>query len=201
MWYDLIFYSTADFSDIYISEIDYNRQFKYLTCVSSGRPVNSWEWLRDGKVINKNDSNYNQTQVITNYTAPTYVHSLSSEDMVDTKGRFSCVVRDSEGNTDRKTIMINSKSNCLFFCQISAIYLACYIDCPPGKYGAVAFDGSTVCVPCPANSMSTSVGSNGCGCLLGYYRNQLEDKHFPCSRMAYLYLIRGKFLHETNAKK
>ena len=117
MWYDMIFFSTADFSDIYISEINYNRQFMYLTCASSGRPVNSWEWLKDGMVINKSDSSYNQTQVITNYTTPTYVHSLSSEDMFDTKGRFTCLVRDSEGNTDQKTIMINSKSNGIFFCH------------------------------------------------------------------------------------
>ena len=36
-------------------------------------------------------------------------------------------------------------------------------------------------MPCPANSMSTSVGSNGCGCLRENYRNHLEDNHFPCT--------------------
>ncbi len=59
--------------------------------------------------------------------------------------------------------------------------LILFSDCPPGQYGAVAFDGSTVCVQCPANSMSVSEGSNECGCLQGYYRNDLEDAHFPCS--------------------
>ena len=83
----------------------------FITCASSGRPVDSWEWLRDGMVIDNNDSNYNQTQAITNYTTPTYVQYLFSEDMANIIGRFTCVVRDSEGNTDRKTAMINSKEN------------------------------------------------------------------------------------------
>jgi len=60
-------------------------------------------------VIDKNNANYHQTQAITDYTTATYVQTLSSEDMTNTVGRFTCLVRDSEGNNDRKTIMINSK--------------------------------------------------------------------------------------------
>ncbi len=67
-------------------------------------------------------------------------------------------------------------------------YNSFHTDCPPGQYGAVAFDGSTVCVQCPANSMSVSKGSNECGCLQGYYRNDLEDAHFACTRKLRLWL-------------
>ena len=100
----------ADFSDISISEVVYNRDLSHINGVSSGRPVDTWEWLKDGRVIEKNDYSFNQSQVISNYTAPTYVLSLSSEDMAVMQGRFTCLVTDSNGNTDRKTIMINSKN-------------------------------------------------------------------------------------------
>ena len=90
--------------------------------MSSGRLVGSWEWLKDGIVIEKNSYNFNQSELISNYTAPTYVHSLSREDVVEMEGRFTCLVTDSDGNTDRKTIMINStKIRCF---NTSTTYLA-----------------------------------------------------------------------------
>ena len=100
----------TDFSDIYISEVAYNRDLSRINCVSSGRPVDTWEWLKDGKVIKNSNYTFNQSQVISNYTAPTFVHALSSEDVVVMQGRFTCLVTDSDGNTDCKTIMINSKN-------------------------------------------------------------------------------------------
>jgi len=72
----------------------------------------------DGAVINKSDSSYNQTQAIKNYTEPVYVHYLLSEDMVSIKGRFTCLVRDSYGNTDQKTILINGKNECFLSNEI-----------------------------------------------------------------------------------
>ena len=53
--------------------------------------------------------------------------------------------------------------------------------CATNHYLAFSEDGNGVCRPCPANSISTSPESLFCGCVQGYYRNQLEDINVPCT--------------------
>ena len=57
--------------------------------------------------------------------------------------------------------------------------------CPTDMYVVTNADGSTVCRDCPANSISSSINSPFCGCIPGYYRNQLEDIHVDCTRKDY----------------
>ena len=56
-----------------------------------------------------------------------------------------------------------------------------YSDCSIGSYLAETSNRTTVCRPCPENSVSTSSNSRFCVCLQGYYRNLLEAIHVPCT--------------------
>jgi len=98
-----------DISDISIKALKFNRSSKLLHCVSTGRPVDRWLWLINGMTIERNNSNYIQTQVITNYTTSTYRQSLSARVDIVLKGRITCIVEDSEGYSESKTVLLNSE--------------------------------------------------------------------------------------------
>ena len=50
-----------------------------LTCTSSGGPVDSVTWLKDGSEVRGNSSVYNQTQTITDAVMGTYLHTLTGQ--------------------------------------------------------------------------------------------------------------------------
>ncbi len=103
--------------DIGIHDLYYSRQLKILTCTSSGRPVDLIQWFRDGKVIEKSNTIYDMAQALVNESSAEYRHTLSSNNTSYFHGRFTCVISDVDKNSDRRTLMINSKYNCiLLFC-------------------------------------------------------------------------------------
>ena len=73
--------------------------------------MDSFQWLKDGRVIDKDSSKYNQTQIITDGSSVTYQHTLSSERKTSFEGRFTCLVRDVYGNSESRMLMLNSKSS------------------------------------------------------------------------------------------
>ena len=61
------------------------------------------------------------------------------------------------------------------------------VPCSVRMYIVTTSNGSDVCTPCPANSVSLSSQSRECLCIQGYYRHQQEDVHIGCtSKWKYL---------------
>ncbi len=104
----------ADFADLAIKSLSYSKLSTSLTCTSIGRPVNSMQWLKDDKIIYRNSSMYSQGQELSDGGSAIYQHILSSDAESNFQGRFTCVVEDIYGNSDRKTTMINSKADARF---------------------------------------------------------------------------------------
>ena len=87
-----------------IVSLKYDRTSMTLTCISSGGPVDSVTWLRDGVKICRNSSLFSQTQTITDAVSATaYQHTLSSRDYSNLVGNFTCEVRDGTINISRST--------------------------------------------------------------------------------------------------
>ena len=78
-----------------------------LTCVSSGGPVNTVTWTRNGADISS--SPYQLRQSLENGTNSTYHNLLTvtSDDVEDYIGSFSCTVSNSRGNSPPQTLDIN----------------------------------------------------------------------------------------------
>ena len=66
--------------------------------------MDSVTWSKDGGEVGPE---FNQTQVLTDTLSATYVHTLSSEDIGDFVGSFTCEVRDADGIVDTRTQILN----------------------------------------------------------------------------------------------
>ena len=86
-----------------------------LTCTSAGGMVDSVTWRKDG--VEVVGSEFSQMQTITDTLSATYQHSLSSRDIANFVGTFTCEVEDTGGNVDQRSLFINGK--------IMGIILAC----------------------------------------------------------------------------
>ncbi len=96
---------------------DYNRTTLTLTCTTSGRPVHSITWLKDGTVVGTvGDTQFRQEQTITDALRATYQHTLIGEDIASLVGSFTCTVGDTDGNSVTRTRRLNGTvtlySNC-----------------------------------------------------------------------------------------
>ena len=90
-----------------ITDICYDRLALVLTCSSSGRPIDTVTWFKDGSVIRGDSSEFSQTQRITDRVTATYQHILSIGSAADFVGRFTCEVRDGSGVTASRTLALN----------------------------------------------------------------------------------------------
>ena len=79
-----------------IDGLEFNRTSLTLTCTTSGRPVHTITWLKDGTVVG---TEFSQAQTITSTLTATYQHTLSSDDIANLVGSFTCMVMDAEGNS------------------------------------------------------------------------------------------------------
>ena len=82
---------------------DTDDAFIHLTCVSTGRPVNSVTWLKDGLDLDANATNvsYSTEQYIVNPFEATYEHVLHIDCGVCT---VTCHLTDHEGNTTTRSL-------------------------------------------------------------------------------------------------
>ena len=97
------------FSVLRIKELAYKRETLTLTCISIGRPVNQVSWLKDDLVIRKDSPIFSQSQIITDATSVTYLHTLSSGNVSNLDGRFACIVRDASGGSVNRTVALKSE--------------------------------------------------------------------------------------------
>ena len=89
-----------------ITDLIYNStsNMASLTCISSGGPVDSVTWMRNGATITANSSIFTQSQIIINATSAIYhniLTSFSSSNLM--MGSFTCVIRDAEGRNENQT--------------------------------------------------------------------------------------------------
>ena len=66
--------------------------------------MNSVTWMKDGVDITGDDSNFSQSQTITDASSVTYQHTLSVRNVLHFVGRFTCIVRDVVGNNDTRDL-------------------------------------------------------------------------------------------------
>ena len=90
-----------------ITDLDYDRASGTLTCISSGGPVDSVTWTKDGSFIPGDSSTFSQNQSITNAMLSTYHHTLSSSNSSNFVGIFTCTIRDAVGNSNSRTRVFN----------------------------------------------------------------------------------------------
>ena len=79
-----------------ITDLIYNStsNMASLTCISSGGPVDSVTWMRNGATITANSSIFSQSQIIINATSATYHNILTSSNSSNfMMGSFTCVIR------------------------------------------------------------------------------------------------------------
>ena len=95
-----------------ITDISYDRSTLVLTCTSSGRPIDSVTWFKDGSEINGNSSVFSQTQTITDRETAIYEHILSNGSAAEFVGRFACEVRDGRGVTASRILSLNGMFKC-----------------------------------------------------------------------------------------
>ena len=103
-----------------IIDLDYDRASGTLTCVSSGGPVDSITWMKDGSLITGDSSTFSQTQTITNTILSTYHHTLSSSNSSNFVGSFTCTIRDADGNSSQTLIgNLVTKDNILWLYSLA----------------------------------------------------------------------------------
>ena len=78
-----------------------------LTCTSTGGPVTTVTWRRDGTVIALG-ATYQQTKSVNDSVAGTYQTVLtinSSVDQSDIVGTYNCTVRNDRGNSSETVVV------------------------------------------------------------------------------------------------
>ena len=104
-----------------ITDVDHDSASGTLTCISSGGPVDSVTWMKDGSLITGNSSTFSQTQTITNTILSTYNHSLTTSDSSNFVGLFICTIRDAAGNSNSRTWTFSGMI--LFVCVVINIFI------------------------------------------------------------------------------
>ena len=79
--------------------------------------MDSVVWIKDGMEVN---SDFIQTQALTDTVSATYEHTLSSNRVDDFVGSLTCNVSDVDGVTDSRTLVIGKfYSMRVSYCQVS----------------------------------------------------------------------------------
>ena len=95
------------FTGLSITDLAYSPTSLNLTCTSTGGPIDSVTWSKDGQEVSGSSSEFHQSQHITDRVTATYQHTLSSESKANFVGQFSCSVRNGHGDTATRTLALN----------------------------------------------------------------------------------------------
>ena len=82
-----------------------------VSCVSSGGPVNTVTWNRNGDLITSSTLPYQLSQRLTSGETSTFLHNLTitGGDAEDYNGTFSCAVSNSRGPAPVQSLDIHSR--------------------------------------------------------------------------------------------
>jgi hypothetical protein len=93
-------------SPLNVSDIFLNRTT--LVCESAGQPVDSYSWLNNGQEILTTTSGFQFWQIVTDHRLSKYHQILKIP--LKVSGTFTCEVRNVNGMTASKSIVLN----CMF---------------------------------------------------------------------------------------
>ena len=89
--------------------LEYFRESSELICTSRGGLVNIVRWFKEGAMISIDDSLFTQSMVLLNMTTATSQLVLSSANISNFVGTFSCEIMDGNGRTSDSSLEINGK--------------------------------------------------------------------------------------------
>ncbi len=90
-----------------IDNLVYDRTSLSLTCTSSGGLVDSIIWLKDGVEVRNESTMFSQAQILSDTLSATYQNTISSGDISNLVGSFTCRVMDVSDNMVEKTLDLN----------------------------------------------------------------------------------------------
>ena len=94
-----------------VTSLTFDREFRTLTCTSTGGPSTNVTWRKDGVAIVINQS-YEQTQIVTDTTSGTYKNVLTIALSVAIGSTYSCSVENTRGSSNTANIsLLRGKSS------------------------------------------------------------------------------------------
>ena len=95
-------------SSLIITDLSF-RDPTTLVCSSTGRPVDSVTWLKNGATINTATTNFATAQSLTNPLQGGYENVLTSQQASDFVGTFTCRLTDAEGTSTNRNLIVNGE--------------------------------------------------------------------------------------------
>ena len=95
-----------------VSLVSYSHTSQTLNCTSSGGPATNVTWRKDNVIIPLTNSTYQQSQRVADEVTSTYHNllSITSSNIDDYGGSFSCTVGNRRGNSENYLLDISSES-------------------------------------------------------------------------------------------
>ena len=112
----IILLTTHDFAMIIgaqvVSMLSFSRPSHTLTCVSTGGPATNVTWRKDGVIISPSSPSHQQSQRVVDTTTATYHNllSITSSDIRDYNGSFTCTVSNTRGSSLPMSLDISGMS-------------------------------------------------------------------------------------------
>ena len=96
-----------------MSLVSYSHTSQTLNCTSSGGPATNVTWRKDNVTIPLSSSTYQQNQRVADEVTSTYQNllSITSSNIEDHSGSFSCTVENNRGSSENYSLDINSEYN------------------------------------------------------------------------------------------
>ena len=94
-----------------VSLVSYSHVSQTLNCTSSGGPATNVIWRKDNVIIPLTSSTYQQSQRVADEVTSTYHNllSITSSNIEDHSGSFSCTVENNRGSSGNYFLDINSE--------------------------------------------------------------------------------------------
>ena len=94
-----------------MSLVSYSHTSQTLNCTSSGGPATNVTWRKDNVIIPLTSSTYQLSQRVADEATSTYHNllSITSSNIEDHSGSFSCTVENNRGSSENYLLDINSE--------------------------------------------------------------------------------------------
>ena len=94
-----------------VSLVSYSHTSQTLNCTSSGGPATNVTWRKDNVIIPLTSSTHQQSQRVADEVTSTYHNllSITSSNIEDHSGNFSCTVKNNRGSSENYSLNINSE--------------------------------------------------------------------------------------------
>ena len=109
-----------------MSLASYSHVSQTLNCTSSGGPATNVIWRKDNVTIPLTSSVHQQSQRVADEVTSTYYNilSITSSNIEDHSGSFSCTVENNRGSSENYLLDINSESMIIFPVFVLVVWLS-----------------------------------------------------------------------------